>query len=148
MMNSLFSAYMDFWNSFVDTNGRPAIATDPARPPNMPIPAFQENIVQVRVGDKWNAPPFPYITYPIVRTSFDDEMILAVSVWDRTANRIGEFSMVNDVVDQLYKKTPVILRTENGNIVIRVLNFQPMGDESDKFIVRGLLNIGVRSHIV
>ena len=151
--NQIFSAYIAFWNSFVDTLGRPALSGAPARPPNMPIPAFQEGFVQVRVGNAWQAPPFPYIVYPVANTAFANSNLLAVSIWDRVPNMPGNFSMVNDVVDQINERIPhsgVVLRLDKGLIMLRRGNpwYIPMGDESDPAIVRGLLNIEVSNFIV
>ena len=116
-------ALYDFWNSFG-------------------IQAFEEN--SVPTGE--DAPKFPYITYQVVIDSFDNQVQLTASLWDRDKNGYSallENSKKAEEISQTIGRGGKILNCDNGKIWIkRGTPFaQNMGDESDNLIKRKYLNI-------
>lgn len=116
-------ALYNFWNSFG-------------------IQAFEEN--SVPIGE--DAPKFPYITYQVVIDSFDNQVQLTASLWDRDKNGYSallENSKKAEEISQTIGRGGKILKCDNGRIWIkRGTPFaQNMGDESDNLIKRKYLNI-------
>ena len=113
----------EFWNSFG-------------------IQAFEENSVPT---DE-DAPKFPYITYQVVVDSFDNQVQLTASLWDRDKNGYSallENSKKAEEISQTIGRGGKILKCDNGRIWLkRGTPFsQNMGDDTDNLIKRKYLNI-------
>ena len=116
-------ALYNFWNSFG-------------------LQALEEN--SVPTGEE--APKFPYITYQVVIDSFDNQVQLTASLWDRDKNGYSallENSKKAEEISQTIGRGGKILKCDNGRIWLkRGTPFaQNMGDESDNLIKRKYLNI-------
>ena len=113
----------EFWNSFG-------------------IQAFEEN--SVPTGEE--APKFPYITYQVVIDSFDNQVQLTASLWDRDKSGYSallENSKKAEEISQIIGRGGKILKCDNGRIWLkRGTPFsQNMGDDTDNLIKRKYLNI-------
>jgi hypothetical protein len=81
-----------------------------------------------------------------------ENTILAANVWDKRKQR-GFFGAVDDVLEQAGKKIPAAggtyLRVGYGGIwIMRSNPFIDFIEDSDSLIVRGIIRIIVRSHLV
>ena len=117
-------ALYNFWNSFG-------------------IQALEENSVPT---DEEEKPKFPYITYQVVIDSFDNQVQLTASLWDRDKNGYSallENSKKAEEISQAIGRGGKILNCDNGKIWLkRGTPFaQNMGDDTDKLIKRKYLNI-------
>jgi len=141
-MNQVFKAYSDFWGQFVN----------PSK--GKPIKTFPEGLANEQDGDKIKAPSFPYITYPIIRPGFTQSAIGTASIWDKSVSEPGFLGLVSDVLEQVAETIPeegIIIKTsDTGAIWIqRGSNFMNIiGDPSDPAIVRGVVNLVIRSHVL
>ena len=116
-------ALYNFWNSFG-------------------LQALEEN--SVPTGEE--APKFPYITYQVVIDSFDNQVQLTASLWDRDKSGYSallENSKKAEEISQIIGRGGVFLDCDGGKIWLkRGTPFaQNMGDESDNLIKRKYLNI-------
>ena len=116
-------ALFEFWNSFG-------------------IQAFEEN--SVPTGEE--APKFPYITYQVVIDSFDNQVQLTASLWDRDKNGYSallENSKKAEEISRTIGRGGIFLNCDGGKIWLKrgVPFAQNMGDESDNLIKRKYLNI-------
>ena len=114
----------EFWNSFG-------------------IQAFEENSVPTDEAEK---PKFPYITYQVVIDSFDNQVQLTASLWDRDKSGYSallENSKKAEEISQIIGRGGKILKCDKGRIWIkRGTPFsQNMGDDTDNLIKRKYLNI-------
>lgn len=116
----------NFWNSFG-------------------IQALEENSVPT---DEEEKPKFPYITYQVVIDSFDNQVQLTASLWDRDKNGYSALLENSKKVEEISKhigRGGVFLHCDGGKIWLkRGTPFaQNMGDESDNLIKRKYLNVTV-----
>ena len=110
------AAIYQFWNSFGLT-------------------AYEENTVP-------DDATFPYITYQLVTDSFDREIPLTASLWDRRKSLTG-INAKTEEISQKISRGGKIISCDGGAIWLkRGQPFaQSMGDESDDLIKRKYLNI-------
>lgn len=117
-------ALYDFWNSFG-------------------IQVLEENSVPT---DKKGKPKFPYITYQVVIDSFDNQVQLTASLWDRDKNGYSALLENSKKIEEISKaigRGGVFLDCDGGKIWLkRGTPFaQNMGDDTDNLIKRKYLNI-------
>lgn len=117
-------ALYNFWNSFG-------------------IQALEENSIPT---DEEEKPKFPYITYQVVIDSFDNQVQLTASLWDRDKNGYSALLENSKKVEEISKaigRGGVFLDCDGGKIWIkRGTPFaQNMGDDTDNLIKRKYLNI-------
>lgn len=90
------------------------------------IPAYIEDAVP-------SSAELPYLTYTLTDSGWDQPTSHQVRVWYKGASYVDISSKVDEILAAV-KSTGVVLRTENGCVVIRPSNplvqYQPM-DESD-----------------
>ena len=131
-MNELKVALANFWGAFENI---------PGQEPKF-IPAFED-------GQVPEEQPFPYITYPVIRTGFGGQTILIVSVWDKDLANPGFQGRVDYLLSQISERIAeegaVITLNNNRGIVWLSRNgsnfISYMDDPDDKFIVRGLVRL-------
>ena len=102
------------------------------------LPAYDES--SVPTGD--NAPPFPYITYQVSTSYFENPVILSASVWYRSTSWVDANAKAQEIGSKI-SRGGILLRCEGGAVWIsRGSPFaQSMGDSSDPEIKRKYLNI-------
>jgi len=156
-MRQLAATFKEFWSGFVDTKGRLAVTGAAARPPNAPIPAFQEGYARVPTDDTGtlDPPDYPLIVYPVVRPDFAKNALIQATVRDRTPANVGNMDLIYDVLGQVEKRIPhegVILRLDDGSGAVWLQRGSPFfifppGHPRDKTIVRGVVNLVCRGYI-
>jgi hypothetical protein len=117
-------ALYSFWNSFG-------------------MQAYEENSVPTDDEEK---PKFPYITYQVVIDSFDNQVQLTASLWDRDKNGYSallENSKKAEEISQRIGRGGVFIDCDGGKIWLeRGTPFaQNMGDTTDNLIKRKYLNL-------
>ena len=137
-MNELKIALAKFWGSFENV---------PGQEPKF-VPAFE--------GGRITEPekqPFPYITYPVIKTGFGGQTILTVSVWDKDMANPGFQGRVDHVLGQISERISeegaVIRLGNNGGMAWLNRSGQNfisyMADPDDKFIVRGVVRLQLKT---
>lgn len=104
------------------------------------IEAYEETLVPT--GDE--APKFPYLTYQLVTDSFDNEVLIPVSLWYRSEASLLALNSKTEELSQRIGRGGVFLDCDGGKIwVKRGSPFaQTMsGDADDKTIKRKYINI-------
>ena len=135
-MNELKIALANFWG---------ALENIPGQEPKL-IPALEDGLVP-------EGQPFPYITYPVIRTGFGGQAILTVSVWDKDLANPGFQGRVDHVLGQISERVTeegtVITLGNNRGIVWLNRNganfISYMDDPGDKFIVRGIVHLQIKA---
>lgn len=109
------------------------------------IPAFEENSVP---SDSAHKPAFPYLTYPIITDSLDNNVILSVSLWYK--DKDGYSALLESVkkkneIEAALADGGQIIQCDGGRIWLKKGSpfAQVMGDESDDKIKRQIINIEV-----
>ena len=102
------------------------------------LTAYEENAVPT--GD--DAPKFPYITYSVAISGFNEETQLPASIWTRSTSWVT----ANNMADSIMKYIGLggkILKCDGGAIWIKRGSpfSQSMGDPSDNLIKRKYINI-------
>ena len=99
------------------------------------LTAYEENSTP-------NQPKFPYLTYQVSTDSFDNEIPLTASLWDKTTNW-AYLNVKTSEINQTIGRGGIFLDCDEGKIWIkRGTPFaQKMGDESDNLIKRKYINI-------
>ena len=99
------------------------------------LTAYEENSTP-------NQPKFPYLTYQVSTDSFDNEIPLTASLWDKTTNW-AYLNVKTSEINQTIGRGGIFLDCDEGKIWIkRGIPFaQNMGDESDNLIKRKYINI-------
>lgn len=99
------------------------------------LTAYEENSTP-------NQPKFPYLTYQVSTDSFDNEIPLTASLWDKTTNW-AYLNVKTSEINQTIGRGGIFLDCDEGKIWIkRGTPFaQNMGDESDNLIKRKYINI-------
>lgn len=102
------------------------------------IAAYEEN--SVPTGS--DSPEFPYITYQVITDSFDTETMLTASIWQRSSSWVSANAKAEDI-SNFIGRGGRMLKCDGGAIWIkRGIPFaQSIGDETDTFIKRKILNI-------
>lgn len=98
------------------------------------IPAYDDNSVPQDAV-------LPYITYDISYDSFDNDVVMNASIWDRTTSW-DELSRTAKEITDNYRNNGVKLRTDRGIVWIKPGNplYRRMGND-DQNIKRMILNI-------
>jgi hypothetical protein len=132
-----------FWGSFVDAAG-------------VPISAFQDGYAAVQDDKRFVPPPFPYITYPMLRPGYLQSTIATAAIWDRRPTQPGFFGLINHVLGQVEERVPhegIALRLDDDSGLVWLQRgspffiFPPSGD-SDMLVVRGVINLVVRGYVL
>ena len=99
------------------------------------LTAYEENSTP-------NQPKFPYLTYQVSTDSFDNEIPLTASLWDKTTNW-AYLNVKTSEINQTIGRGGIFLDCDEGKIWIkRGTPFaHNMGDESDNLIKRKYINI-------
>lgn len=103
------------------------------------IEAYEETLVPT--GDE--APKFPYLTYQLVTDSFDNEVIIPVSLWYRSEASLLALNIKTDEISQRIGRGGVFLDCDGGKIWIKRGSpfAQTMSDPEDNTIKRKYINI-------
>lgn len=101
------------------------------------LTAYEENAVPT--GD--DAPKFPYITYSVAISGFNEENQLPANVWTRSTSWVSANNISNSIM-QYIGPGGKILKCDGGAIWIKrgVPFSQSMGDPSDSLIKRKYIN--------
>lgn len=101
------------------------------------LTAYEENAVPT--GD--DAPKFPYITYSVAISGFNEENQLSASIWTRSTSWVTANNMA-DAILKYIGMSGKILKCDGGAIWIKrgVPFSQSMGDPSDSLIKRKYIN--------
>lgn len=103
------------------------------------IEAYEETLVPT--GDE--APEFPYLTYQLVTDSFDNEVIIPVSLWYRSEASLLALNTKTEEISQRIGRGGVFLDCDGGKIWIKRGSpfAQTMSDPNDNTIRRKYINI-------
>lgn len=103
------------------------------------IEAYEETLVPT--GDE--APKFPYLTYQLVTDSFDNEVIIPVSLWYRSEASLLALNSKTEEISQRIGRGGVFLDCDGGKIWIKRGSpfAQTMSDPEDNTIRRKYINI-------
>ena len=103
------------------------------------IEAYEETLVPT--GDE--APKFPYLTYKLVTDSFDNEVLIPVSLWYRSEASLLALNSKTDEISQRIGRGGVFLDCDGGKIWIKRGSpfAQTMSDPEDNTIRRKYINI-------
>lgn len=110
------AAIYEFWNSFG-------------------LEGYEENSVPDDAA-------FPYITYQLVTSSFNENVLMTASLWYRSSSWL-DINAKTEEISQTLGNSGKIIPCEDGAVWLkRGIPFaQNMGDESDDLIKRKYLNI-------
>ena len=103
------------------------------------IEAYEETLVPT--GDE--APKFPYLTYQLITDSFDNEVLIPVSLWYRSEASLLALNSKTEEISQRIGRGGVFLDCDGGKIWIKRGSpfAQTMSDPKDKTIRRKYINI-------
>jgi hypothetical protein len=103
------------------------------------IEAYEETLVPT--GEE--APKFPYLTYQLVTDSFDNEVIIPVSLWYRSEASLLALNSKTEEISQRIGRGGVFLDCDGGKIWIKRGSpfAQTMSDPEDNTIRRKYINI-------
>ena len=99
------------------------------------LPAYEESSVP-------NEAEFPYITYQLVTSSFENEIILTASLWYRGSSWVE----INKKTEEISKNIGLcgkFIACDNGKIWLKrgSIFAQSMGDSKDSLIKRKYINL-------
>ena len=103
------------------------------------IEAYEETLVPT--GEE--APKFPYLTYQLITDSFDNEVLIPVSLWYRSEASLLALNSKTEEISQRIGRGGVFLDCDGGKIWIKRGSpfAQTIGDPNDNTIKRKLINI-------
>lgn len=103
------------------------------------IDAYEETLVPT--GDE--APKFPYLTYQLITDSFDNEVLIPVSLWYRSEASLLALNTKTEEISQRIGRGGVFLDCDGGKIWIKRGSpfAQTMSDPEDNTIRRKYINI-------
>lgn len=103
------------------------------------IEAYEETLVPT--GKE--APKFPYLTYQLVTDSFDNEVLIPVSLWYRSEASLFALNSKTEEISQKIGRGGVFLDCDGGKIWIKRGSpfAQTMSDPEDNTIKRKYINI-------
>lgn len=103
------------------------------------IDAYEETLAPT--GEE--APEFPYLTYQLITDSFDNEVIIPVSLWYRSEASLLALNTKTDEISQRIGRGGVFLDCDGGKIWIKRGSpfAQTMSDPEDNTIRRKYINI-------
>ena len=103
------------------------------------IEAYEETLVPT--GDE--APKFPYLTYQLITDSFDNEVLIPVSLWYRSEASLLALNSKTEEISQRIGRGGAFLDCDGGKIWIKRGSpfAQTMSDPEDNTIRRKYINI-------
>lgn len=103
------------------------------------IEAYEETLVPT--GDE--APKFPYLTYQLITDTFDNEVLIPISLWYRSEASLLALNSKTEEISQRIGRGGVFLDCDGGKIWIKRGSpfAQTMSDSEDKTIKRKYINI-------
>lgn len=103
------------------------------------IEAYEETLVPT--GEE--APKFPYLTYQLITDSFDNEVLIPVSLWYRSEASLLALNTKTEEISQRIGRGGVFLGCDGGKIWIKRGSpfAQTMSDPKDNTIRRKYINI-------
>lgn len=103
------------------------------------IDAYEETLVPT--GEE--APKFPYLTYQLITDSFDNEVLIPVSLWYRSEASLLALNSKTEEISQRIGRGGVFLDCDGGKIWIKRGSpfAQTMSDSEDNTIRRKYINI-------
>jgi hypothetical protein len=103
------------------------------------IEAYEETLVPT--GEE--APKFPYLTYQLVTDSFDNEVLIPVSLWYRSEASLLALNTKTEEISQRIGRGGIFLDCDGGKIWIKRGSpfAQTMSDPEDNTIKRKYINI-------
>lgn len=103
------------------------------------IEAYEETLVPT--GEE--APKFPYLTYQLITDSFDNEVLIPVSLWYRSEASLLALNTKTEEISQRIGRGGVFLDCDGGKIWIKRGSpfAQTMSDPEDNTIRRKYINI-------
>ena len=103
------------------------------------IEAYEETLVPT--GEE--APKFPYLTYQLITDSFDNEVLIPVSLWYRSEASLLALNSKTEEISQRIGRGGVFLDCDGGKIWIKRGSpfAQTMSDPEDNTIRRKYINI-------
>ena len=103
------------------------------------IEAYEETLVPT--GEE--APKFPYLTYQLITDSFDNEVLIPVSLWYRSEASLLALNTKTEEISQRIGRGGVFLDCDGGKIWIKRGSpfAQTMSDLEDNTIRRKYINI-------
>ena len=103
------------------------------------IEAYEETLVPT--GEE--APKFPYLTYQLITDSFDNEILIPVSLWYRSEASLLALNSKTEEISQRIGRGGVFLDCNGGKIWIKRGSpfAQTMSDPEDNTIRRKYINI-------
>lgn len=103
------------------------------------IEAYEETLVPT--GEE--APKFPYLTYQLITDSFDNEVLIPVSLWYRSEASLLALNSKAEEISQRIGRGGVFLDCGGGKIWIKRGSpfAQTMSDPEDNTIRRKYINI-------
>ena len=103
------------------------------------IEAYEETLVPT--GNE--APKFPYLTYQLITDSFDNEVLIPVSLWYRSEASLFALNSKTEEISQKIGRGGVFLDCDGGKIWIKRGSpfAQTMSDPEDNTIRRKYINI-------
>ena len=103
------------------------------------IEAYEETLVPT--GEE--APKFPYLTYQLITDSFDNEVLIPVSLWYRSEASLLALNSKTEEISQIIGRGGVFLDCDGGKIWIKRGSpfAQTMSDPEDNTIKRKYINI-------
>ena len=106
------------------------------------IESYEETLVPKRDKTK-NTPNFPHLTYQLVTDSFDNEVLIPVSLWYRSEASLLALNTKTEEISQRIGRGGVFLDCDGGKIWIKRGSpfAQTMSDPEDKTIRRKYINI-------
>ena len=103
------------------------------------IEAYEETLVPT--GEE--APKFPYLTYQLITDSFDNEVLIPVSLWYRSEASLFALNSKTEEISRRIGRGGVFLDCDGGKIWIKRGSpfAQTMSDPEDNTIRRKYINI-------
>lgn len=103
------------------------------------IEAYEETLVPT--GEE--APKFPYLTYQLITDSFDNEVLIPVSLWYRSEASLLALNTKTEEISQRIGRGGVFLDCDGGKIWIKRGSpfAQTMSEPEDNTIRRKYINI-------
>ena len=106
------------------------------------IDVYEETLVPKRDETK-NTPNFPHLTYQLITDSFDNEVLIPVSLWYRSEASLFALNSKTEEISQRIGRGGVFLDCDGGKIWIKRGSpfAQTMSDPEDNTIRRKYINI-------
>ena len=138
-MNKIYSTWHEFFGQFDDKITGAKVAAYP-----MGF-AWERD----KAGDRFVAPRFPYITYPVVRPGFLQNTLISVHIFDKHEAQPGYLAKVAYIQGQMEELIGlgINLRVEGTNYRIAPGSPffpTPLPEPNDSLVVHGIVNLLIR----